>query len=136
MSYAPAWTSEMIEIKEEQGINILQEDFYYKTMSTMENNNNAINSTSVKEIATDNDNEELENENLILNIKKEDNIYEGEGEDGNMEEPESTQMSTVETATLLLLSRIALFNKVGVGKLKLNSIVCFALYPQVYIREV
>ena len=80
----------------------------------MEDNNNAINSTSIKEMASDNDNEELENENLILNIKKEDNIYEAEGEDGNIEETESTQMSPVETATLLLLSRIALFNKVGV----------------------
>ena len=79
----------------------------------MEDNNNAINSTSVKEMASDNDNEELENENLILNIKKEDNIYEAEGEDGHIEETESTQMSPVETATLLLLSRIALFNKVG-----------------------
>lgn len=78
----------------------------------MENNNNAINSNNVKEIATDNENEELDNENLILNIKKEDNIYEGEGEEGTMEEQESTQMSPVETATLLLLSRIALFNKV------------------------
>ena len=78
----------------------------------MENNNNAINSNNVKEIATDNENEELDNENLILNIKKEDNIYEGDGEEGAMEEQESTQMSPVETATLLLLSRIALFNKV------------------------
>ena len=78
----------------------------------MENNNNAINSNNVKEIATDNENEELDNENLIVNIKKEDNIYEGEGEEGTMEEQESTQMSPVETATLLLLSRIALFNKV------------------------
>ena len=78
----------------------------------MENNNNAINSNNVKEIATDNENEELDNENLILNIKKEDNIYEGEGEEGTMEDQESTQMSPVETATLLLLSRIALFNKV------------------------
>ena len=108
----------MIEIKEEQSSKILQEDFCYKRinskMSTMEDNNNAINSTSVKEMASDNDNEELENENLILNIKKEDNIYEAEGEDGNIEETESTQMSPVETATLLLLSRIALFNKVGV----------------------
>ena len=78
----------------------------------MENNNNAINSNNVKEIATDNENEELDNENLIVNIKKEDNIYEGEGDEGTMEEQESTQMSPVETATLLLLSRIALFNKV------------------------
>ena len=78
----------------------------------MENNNNAINSNNVKEIATDNENEELDNENLIVNIKKEDNIYEGEGDEGTMEVQESTQMSPVETATLLLLSRIALFNKV------------------------
>ena len=106
----------MIEIKEEQKSKILQEDFCYNSInsktSNMENNNNAINSNNVKEIATDNENEELDNENLILNIKKEDNIYEGEGEEGTMEEQESTQMSPVETATLLLLSRIALFNKV------------------------
>ena len=106
----------MIEIKEEQKSKILQEDFCYNSInsktSNMENNNNAINSNNVKEIATDNENEELDNENLILNIKKEDNIYEGEGDEGTMEEQESTQMSPVETATLLLLSRIALFNKV------------------------
>ena len=63
---------------------------------------------------TQNDND-LENENLLVNIKQEsqDHLSENDGGGGQEEaDQESTHMSPVETATLLLLSRIALFNKV------------------------
>ena len=60
-----------------------------------------------------NDNE-LENENLLVNIKQESQDHSSDNEEVGPEETNqgSTHMSPVETATLLLLSRIALFNKV------------------------
>ena len=60
------------------------------------------------------DDNELENENLLVNIKQESQDNSSDNEGGVQEETnqESTHMSPVETATLLLLSRIALFNKV------------------------
>ena len=60
------------------------------------------------------DDNELENENLLVNIKQESPDNSSDNEGGGQEETnqESTHMSPVETATLLLLSRIALFNKV------------------------
>ena len=60
------------------------------------------------------DDNELENENLLVNIKQESQDNSSDNEGGGQEETnqESTHMSPVETATLLLLSRIALFNKV------------------------
>ena len=60
------------------------------------------------------DDNELENENLLVNIKQESQDNSSDTEGGGQEETnqESTHMSPVETATLLLLSRIALFNKV------------------------
>ena len=59
-----------------------------------------------------NDND-MENENIV-NIKQESPDHLSEIDGGGQEEAdqESTHMSPVETATLLLLSRIALFNKV------------------------
>ena len=60
------------------------------------------------------DDNELENENLLVNVKQESQDHSSDNEGGGQEETnqESTHMSPVETATLLLLSRIALFNKV------------------------
>ena len=69
--------------------------------------------TGFLERTPSNDND-LENENLIVNIKQESQDHLSENDGGGQEEAdqESTHMSPVETATLLLLSRIALFNKV------------------------
>ena len=69
--------------------------------------------TGFLERTLSNDNE-LENENLLVNIKQEnqDNLSENEGGGQEENDQEATLMSPVETATLLLLSRIALFNKV------------------------
>lgn len=83
-------------------------------METIENNNNIINTEDMKETSlTDNE----EEEGLLVNIKKEEE-FACEGEERAEDEPDSDPapaggMSPVETATLLLLSRIALFNKVG-----------------------
>ena len=83
-------------------------------METIENNNNIITTEDMKETSlTDNE----EEEGLLVNIKKEEE-FACEGEDRTEDEPDSHPgpaggMSPVETATLLLLSRIALFNKVG-----------------------
>ena len=108
----------MIELKEEIG-GVFNSDHLCKTMnsqniSTLETNNNSVIADSCKNKAdSEADADDIDQENLIINIKKESNEN-GlcDGEDREEEEPESTQMSPVETATLLLLSRIALFNKV------------------------
>ena len=60
------------------------------------------------------DDNDIENENMLVNIKQESQDPLSENGGGRQEETDhdSTHMSPVETATLLLLSRIALFNKV------------------------
>ena len=90
-------------------------------METIENNNIIIRMTETKETLLD-DNQR--NERLLVNIKKEED-FSCEDRDKNEEEKDHEReetvsqnlegggMSPVETATLLLLSRIALFNKVG-----------------------
>ena len=72
-----------------------------------EDNNNSVRNVLTKDASPDPD--LIENEKLIINIKQE----EGENicDDQDDEQEVGNQMSPVETATLLLLSRIALFNK-------------------------
>ena len=86
-------------------------------METLENNNNFLNKDEIKETFL---NENQENERLLVNIKKEEDFScEGAEKTEEDQDPEAGPslegggMSPVETATLLLLSRIALFNKVG-----------------------
>ena len=108
----------MIEFVEGKDKRVFIEKHTLKQMmETIENNNNFINKNEIKETLL---NESQEDERLIVNIKKEDFSCEGEEKtEEDQEDPEAGPslegggMSPVETATLLLLSRIALFNKVG-----------------------
>ena len=106
----------MIEFNEGQDKRVYREkNTLREMMETIENNNNIIDTEDMKDtILTDNE----EEERLLVNIKKEEEFAcEGEDktEEGQEEEPApGGGMSPVETATLLLLSRIALFNKVGI----------------------
>ena len=108
----------MIEFVEGKDKRVFIEKHTLKQMmETIENNNNFINKNEIKETLL---NESQENERLIVNIKKEEDFSCG-GEEKTEEDQdpeagpslEGPGMSPVETATLLLLSRIALFNKVG-----------------------
>ena len=74
-----------------------------------EDNNNSVRTEFMKDTTPDPD--LIENEKLIINIKQEEGEDICDENDQDDEEPEVNQMSPVETATLLLLSRIALFNK-------------------------
>lgn len=108
----------MIEFVEGKDKRVFIEKHTLKQMmETLENNNNFINKEEIKETLL---NENQENERLIVNIKKEEDFScEGEEKTEEDQDPEAGPslegggMSPVETATLLLLSRIALFNKVG-----------------------
>ena len=115
-SLARTWDSEMIEFNEGKDKRVYREkNTFREMMETIENNNNFIDTEDMKDtILTDNEEEET----LLVNIKKEEE-FGCEGEDKAEEEQDSEPapgggMSPVETATLLLLSRIALFNKVGI----------------------
>ena len=112
----------MIEFNEEKNKSVYIEKRTLKQMmETIENNNIIIRMTETKETLLD-DNQR--NERLLVNIKKEED-FSCEDRDKNEEEKDHEReetvsqnlegggMSPVETATLLLLSRIALFNKVG-----------------------
>ena len=112
----------MIEFNEEKDKSVYIEKRTLKQMmETIENNNIIIRMAETKETLL---NEKQGNERLLVNIKKEENFSCEDG-DKNEEEREHEReetvsqnlegggMSPVETATLLLLSRIALFNKVG-----------------------
>ena len=108
----------MIEFVEGKDKRVFIEKHTLKQMmETIENNNNFINKDEIKETIL---HERQENERLIVNIKKEEDFScEGEEKTKEDQDPEAGPslegggMSPVETATLLLLSRIALFNKVG-----------------------
>ena len=108
--------SEMIEFNKEKDKRVyIAEHTLKQMMETIENNNNILNREDMKETLL---NDEQEDERVIANIKKEED-FSCDGEEVADDEPEPDHpaghggMSPVETATLLLLSRIALFNKVG-----------------------
>ena len=100
----------MIEMKENKDSQISQMNEETRHLGNINISRKDIGSL---ERTLSNDNE-LENENLLVNIKQESQDQSSDNEEVGPEETNqvSTHMSPVETATLLLLSRIALFNKV------------------------
>ena len=102
----------MIEIKEEVDEVIAREE------GSEGNGDGQGDSDDIKQTEENEDslNNNVEKDNLLLKVENEDS-FSYDGEDKLDEEPDRlpplSGMSPVETATLLLLSRIALFNKVG-----------------------
>ena len=107
----------MIEIKEEAEEVDTREVRFVGSSDTGSDIQNEIDDVKRTEENEDSLNNNIEKDNLLLKVEKEDSFpYDEEGDDKLDEDqdrhPTLTGMSPVETATLLLLSRIALFNKV------------------------
>ena len=106
----------MIEIKEEADEVVAREEGSEGNVET-QNDSDDVKLTEENEDSLNNN---IEKDNLMLKVENEDS-YPYDGDDKLDEErerfPPLSRMSPVETATLLLLSRIALFNKVGVRRI-------------------
>ena len=102
----------MIEIKEEVDEAAIKDDEGEDNVGGQSDSDDLKQS----EVIEDSLNNNIQKENLLLKVENEDSLsYDGDDklEDEGDRLPPLSGMSPVETATLLLLSRIALFNKVG-----------------------